>query len=162
MAREGGEEEAKEGTTKRSAIVLDTNVIISSLIKPGGFTRRVILLLEDQSDLYAPKVLLEELTEKTEYLARKKNVSPAEQKHLLTLLLSSVRTVESDVIKPLIKTALRYVRDRDDAPFVALALYLQTMYDDVAILTWNMNDYMKENLERLGIKVLTPRDILPL
>ena len=52
--------------------MLDTNVIISSLIRPGGFTRRVIMLLEDQADLYAPKVLLEELTKKTEYLARKK------------------------------------------------------------------------------------------
>ncbi len=72
MARRGGEEEAKERTTRKPAIVLDTNVIISSLIRPGGFTRRVIMLLEDQADLYAPKVLLEELTKKTEYLARKK------------------------------------------------------------------------------------------
>jgi len=162
MARGGGEEEAKERTARKPAIVLDTNIIISSLIKPGGFTRRVILLLEDQADLYAPKALLEELTKKTEYLARKKRVSPAEQRHLLTLLLSSVRTIESDAIKPLIKAALKHVRDPDDAPFVALALYLQRMYEDVIILTWNASDYKRENLERLRIKVLTPRDVLAL
>ena len=162
MARRGGEEEAKERTTRKPAIVLDTNIIISSLIKPGGFTRRVILLLEDQADLYAPKALLEELAEKMEYLAQKKRVSPAEQRYLLTLLLSSIRTIESDAIKPLIREALRYVRDPDDAPFVALALYLQRMYEDVIILTWNTSDYKRENLERLKIKVLTPRDMLTL
>ena len=81
MAREGGEKEAKERTTRKTAIVLDTNIIISSLIKPGGFTRRVILLLEDQAGLYAPKTLLEELAKKTKYLARKKRVSSIEQRH---------------------------------------------------------------------------------
>ncbi|MEB3860938.1 MAG: putative toxin-antitoxin system toxin component, PIN family [Desulfurococcales archaeon] len=162
MARGGGEEEAKERTTRKPAIVLDTNIIISSLIKPGGFTRRVILLLEDQADLYAPKALLEELTKKTEYLARKKRVSPAEQRHLLTLLLSSVRTIESDAIKPLIKAAMEYVRDPDDAPFVALAIYLQRVYEDVIILTWNTSDYKREDLEMLKIKVFTPREVLAL
>ena len=81
---------------------------------------------------------------------------------MLTLLLSSVRTIESDAIKPLIKAALKHVRDPDDAPFVALALYLQRMYEDVIILTWNASDYKRENLERLRIKVLTPRDVLAL
>ncbi|MEB3780408.1 MAG: putative toxin-antitoxin system toxin component, PIN family [Desulfurococcales archaeon] len=107
MARGGCEEEAKKRTIRKPAIVLDTNIIISSLIKPGGFTRRVILLLEDQADLYAPKVLLEELTKKAEYLARRKRVSPTEQRHLLTLLLSGVRTIESNAIKPFIKIALK-------------------------------------------------------
>ena len=162
MARGGGKEEIKERTTRKPAIVLDTNVVISSLIKPGGFTRRVILLLEDQADLYAPKTLLEELTKKTEYLARKKRVSHNEQKHLFTLLFSSVRTIESDTIKPLIKAALKYVQDPDDAPFVALALYLRRIYENVIILTWNTSDYKRENLERLKIKVLTPRDVITL
>ena len=160
MARRGGEGEAKERTARKPAIVLDTNIIISSLIKPGGFTRRVILFLEDQADLYAPRALLEELTKKTEYLARKKRISPAEQRHLLTLLLSNVRTIESDAIKPFIKAALKYARDPDDAPFVALALYLQRIYEDVIILTWNTSDYKRENLERVKIKVLTPRNAL--
>ena len=142
--------------------MLDTNIIISSLIKPGGFTRRIILLLEDQADLYAPKALLEELTRKTEYLARKKRISPVEQRYLLTLLLSGVWTVESDTIKPLIKAALKHVRDPDDAPFVALALYLRRTYEDVIILTWNTSDYERDNLARLKIKVITPRDALAL
>ncbi len=162
MVRGGSEKEIKKGATRKQAVVLDTNIIISSLIKPGGFTRRILLLLEDQADLYAPKALLEELTEKTEYLARRKGVSPAEQKRLLTLLLSDVQTIESNVIKPFIKVALKYVRDSDDAPFVALALYLQRIYEDVIVLTWNTSDYIKEDLERIRIKVLTPRDVLAL
>ena len=162
MAKRGGKEEAKERATGRPAIVLDTNIIISSIIKPGGFTRRVLLLLEDQANLYAPKALLEELAKKTEYLAQRKGVSPQEQKYLLALLLSSVQTIDSDAIRPLIKTALRYARDPDDAPFVALALYLLMIYKDVIILTWNISDYKREDLERLKIKVLTPRDVIVL
>lgn len=81
---------------------------------------------------------------------------------MLTLLLSGVRTVESDTIKPLIKAALKHVRDPDDAPFVALALYLRRTYEDVIILTWNTSDYERDNLARLKIKVITPRDALAL
>ena len=51
MARGGSEEEIKEGVTRKQAVVLDTNIIISSLIKPGSFTRRILLLLEDQRSL---------------------------------------------------------------------------------------------------------------
>ncbi len=160
MVRGGSEEETKKGTTRKQAIVLDTNIIISSLIKPGGLTRRVILLLEDQADFYAPKVLLEELAEKTEYLARRKGISPTEQRRLLVLLLSGVRTIESNVIKPFVRMALKYVRDPDDAAFVASALYLQRTYKDVIILTWNISDYIKDDLEGMKIKVLTPRDAL--
>jgi len=160
MARNGGEEETKERVTRKPAIVLDTNIIISSLIKPGGFTRRVIVLLEDQADLYAPSTLLEELARKMEYLARKKGVPLRDQRYLLTLLLSGVHTIESDVIKPFIKLALEHVRDRDDAPFVALALYLRRTHEEVVILTWNAADYKREDLERLRIKVLTPREVL--
>jgi len=160
VVRGGSEEETKKGTTRKQAIVLDTNIIISSLIKPGGLTRRVILFLEDQADFYAPKVLLEELAEKTEYLARRKGISPTEQRRLLILLLSGVRTIESNVIKPFVRMALKYVRDPDDAAFVALALYLQRTYKDVVILTWNISDYIKDDLEGMKIKVLTPRDAL--
>ena len=81
---------------------------------------------------------------------------------MLTLLLSNVQTIESDVIKPFIKAALKYVRDPDGAPFVALALYLQGIYEDVIILTWNTSDYKRDNLERVKIKVLIPRDALAL
>ncbi|MCE4604347.1 MAG: putative toxin-antitoxin system toxin component, PIN family [Aeropyrum sp.] len=159
MARGGGEEEAEERSTRKRAVVLDTNIIISSLLKPDGFTRRVLLLLEDQADLYAPEVLLDELGRKIELLALDKGLSADELRYLLALLLSSVRTVESRVIRSFMSIALEYARDPDDAPFVALALHLRTVYEDVIILTWNISDYKGSDLERLKIRVLTPRDI---
>jgi len=160
VARERGKEETKDRATRRLAVVLDTNIVISSLIKPGGFTRSILLQLEDMADLYVPRALLEELAEKTEYLARKKGVSSEELRYMLSLLFSSVETIESDIIKSFIKDALNYVRDPDDAPFVALAFYLRSMYREVIILTWNVRDYKRDHLGELKINVLTPRDIL--
>ncbi len=123
-------------------------------------TRKVLLNLEDYADLYVPVVVLEEIARKSEYLALRKGISPSMQRYLLSLILSNVKIIKYSVIKPFLERALNYVRDPDDAYFVALALYLKKSYNIVVILTWNSRDYMGEKLEVLSIKVLTPIDVL--
>ncbi len=67
MDGEAGEEEAG-----RKALVIDTNVIISSMLRESGYTRRVLILLAALYPAYTPRYAVEEIHKHSLYLAEEK------------------------------------------------------------------------------------------
>ncbi|ALL00808.1 hypothetical protein Pyrde_0758 [Pyrodictium delaneyi] len=149
MARRKGEGGSEE------AIVLDTNTVIAGLLR-NGFTRRLILLVSRTRPTYYPQVLLEEVEEHLEELASRTHVDPESLRDAVRLLLSDARRISTEEIQGYLHEATRYVRDLDDAFFVASALLLRERYPRVILLSWNLRNYDLDSLARLQIEVLTP------
>jgi predicted nucleic acid-binding protein len=102
-------------------LVLDTNVLIASLIKDS--VTRAILLLPDFEYLL-PEFALEEITRHRPKIARLSGLAPEELDLLLSILLESVSVVPTERIVPHLAAAEKLIgaSDPDDVPFVALAL----------------------------------------
>jgi len=102
-------------------LVLDTNVLIASLIKDS--VTRAILLLPDFEYLL-PEFALEEITRHRPKIARLSGLTSEELDLLLSILLESGSVVPLERIVPYLAAAEKLIgaSDPDDVPFVALAL----------------------------------------
>ncbi|BES80917.1 PIN domain-containing protein [Pyrodictium abyssi] len=148
MARGEGEGGAEE------AVILDTNTVVAWLLR-SGFTRRLVLLVSRTRPTYYPQVLLEEVEEHLEELASRIHADPDSLRDAARLLLSDARQISTEEIREYLHEATRYVRDLDDAFFVASAL-LRERHPRVILLSWSLRDYDLDSLARLQIEVLTP------
>ncbi|MEB3759507.1 MAG: PIN domain-containing protein [Desulfurococcales archaeon] len=145
----------------KTAVVIDANVLLSSAIRPGGPTHRLLLtlLLDPGTELFIPRYLTQEVRPKIMEISERKGIPGDRLEGVLRALISVFRVVEEDRYKKFMKKAVKLVRDARDSPYVALALYLLTMFSDVIILTYNKKDYLTSELESMGITVLSPADL---
>ncbi len=153
MAR-GSSKEKSSG----KAIVIDTNILISSMLKESGYTRRILLLLVEFYPVYTPSYALEEIKRHLHRLAERKGIPPERLRALITLLTEDLRVVDEREYAPYLSEAKALVHDPGDTDFVATSLMLRQKYAEVILLTWNTRDYDRRNLKKKGITVLTPRE----
>ena len=143
------------------AVLVDTNVVISALLRQGSFTRRVIaVILLIDVPLYHPARLLDELERHFLELIRRKGLNEEKAKQFLNVILTGIRPLDKSLYEEFIEEAKLLVRDLDDAEFVAAALYPRRLYERVILLTWNKKDYKAETLARKDIMVLTPSEYM--
>ncbi|WP_456478242.1 PIN domain-containing protein [Geoglobus ahangari] len=132
-------------------VVVDTNVIISALLR-DGLTRRLILLAP--FEMYTvPFVRLEIEKHRKELLSRAKIESDAFEL-LMDAIFSRIKIVDPEFIEPFRKKAIEILRDVDiyDAPFLALAMALNCPI-------WsNDGDLKKQSV----VRVYTTREIVEL
>jgi predicted nucleic acid-binding protein len=130
-------------------LVLDTNILIAALIK-NSFTRKIFFSTD--IEFFLPEYALEEVTRHRAKIARHSHLSYREIDLLLSLLLESVTVVPAQRILPHVKAAEALIGDvdKDDVPFVALALAMEN--DGI----WS-NDRAFEHLP--GITVWKTSDI---
>jgi len=102
-------------------IVVDTNILISSLIK-DSITREILLL--PYMDFYLPEFALEEVEAPKVKISKLSGLSPDEIDFSLDLLLENISIVPAQTIRPYLKEAEKIIGDIDpgDIPFIALAL----------------------------------------
>jgi len=102
-------------------IVVDTNILISSLIK-DSITREILLL--PYMDFYLPEFALEEVEAHKVKISKLSGLSPDEIDFSLDLLLENISIVPAQTIRPYLKEAEKIIGDIDpeDIPFIALAL----------------------------------------
>ena len=102
-------------------IVVDTNILISSLIK-DSITREILLL--PYMDFYLPEFALEEVEAHKIKISKLSGLSPDEIDFFLDLLLENISIVPAQTIRPYLKEAQKIIGDIDpgDIPFIALAL----------------------------------------
>ncbi len=104
-------------------LVIDTNIVISSLLAPGGLTRR--LLFERRLKLHSPPFLLEELEAHAGEIASRSGLSDLEWRIALARTTSRIRLDDSSSFKSLVGPAALFSPDPDDAEFLALCLKLR-------------------------------------
>jgi predicted nucleic acid-binding protein len=105
-------------------LVLDTNVLIAALIK-DSLTRGIFFLPD--FEFLLPEYALEEVARHRAKIARHSRLSYREIDLLLSLLLESVTVVPAKTILAHLKPAEALIGDidKDDVPFVALALAVE-------------------------------------
>ena len=115
-----------ERDPKEIRFVVDTNVLISALLKDDSITSR--LLRSNASSYYYPWDDLTEINYYKEYIISKraKHLQTGSFEHALQFILGSINIVPSEMYFSRIKEAFQLMKDRDpkDTPFLALALQL--------------------------------------
>ena len=140
----------------KKRIVIDTNVIFSSLLKSEGVTRLVLTLIKQREDveIFVPKSIYKEIQKYRFEIARRAKIST----RLLDLFIKTIfdKITVVDVEESFLKRAKNYVRDKSDIPFVAVCLKTKSNF----LLTFNTKDFKIDKLKRVGIQVLTPVEFL--
>jgi putative PIN family toxin of toxin-antitoxin system len=130
-------------------IVLDTNVLVSALLKQPSNPASVLdSVLEGQVRLAVDQRIFEEYTE---VLHRPKlNIQPAHADAILRFIAQSALWVEPEPVA----FQLDLVLDQDDLPFGEVAVCSRAD----ALVSGNIKHFMF--LSEFGIKVLTPQEFL--
>ena len=111
-------------------IVLDTNIIISILIKPSGKISSLFEILQEKKKLFISDFTLQEIITHSSKIQRIAKYSVNELEQLLHVLLSSVSIIYKEIIpEKFVVDAVKLCEDVDikDTPFVAVALMLDAI-----------------------------------
>ncbi len=131
-------------------IVIDTNILISGLIKQST-TRKI--LLNPGFNFYTPEFLLNEVAEYLPEIAQKSNLKVDDIKKLINLFIENLNIVPFKEYEDQIKKATEIIGkiDAKDVPFVAVALALKN--DGI----WsNDKHFQKQSV----IKIFTTEDLI--
>jgi len=130
-------------------IVIDTNIIVSSLIS-SGFPSRIVndYVVEEKVTLLLSQSVLDEYVE---VLNREKFKKYPIFKRNADLILTKLPEI-SIFYEPDIE--LNVISDKTDNKFLELAVYGQAEY----LITGNTNDFTIEEYE--NVKILSPRKFL--
>lgn len=104
-------------------IVLDTNILISALIKDST-TRKIII--ESGFEFAYPEISFHEIIKHKEYILNKSGYSQMQLETILNKLLEYIQIVPLEIIKPKIYEAKKIMENIDitDTIFIATALAL--------------------------------------
>ena len=98
-------------------LVIDTNCIISSLIK-NGWSRRIIV--SPAITFITPEFTLKEIRNHKDLITKKTHLSDEEFFLLMELLFTNIEIIPSQEYNQYFSKAARYIEDPEDIPFVAL------------------------------------------
>ncbi|MGV8162880.1 MAG: PIN domain-containing protein [Candidatus Nanoarchaeia archaeon] len=133
-------------------IILDSNIIFSSLIK-NSTTRK--LILKNKELFILPEFVFEELNKHKSELLLKTRIASDEFQELFQSIISDINIVPKKYSDEHMLEAIRIVKDIDmgDASFIACAL----LYPDSII--WSDDKALKKQKE---VKVLNTKEIIEL
>jgi len=100
-------------------LVIDTNSIISALIK-NGISRRIIV--SPVIRFITPDYTLQEILKYEKLICRKAKLNHDEFKLLLNLIFEHIAIIPKEDYKELLSRAKTLIEDVDDVPFIALCL----------------------------------------
>ncbi len=150
-------EKTKSKTKK--IVVIDANVIISSLISKEGVTQAMLSLLLSLREIKViiPALIKEEVLRHVHLVSKKSGVSLQTLKKVLSGLFSKMDEIdECKCATKDIEFYKNFVKDESDTSLVIVAY----AYKPCFILTYNKSDFRKDKLEREGIHVVTPKEML--
>jgi len=100
-------------------LVIDTNSIISALIK-NGISRRIIV--SPVIRFMTPDYTLQEISKYEKLICKKAKLNHDEFKLLLNLIFEHITIIPKEDYKDLLSRAKTLIEDIDDVPFIALCL----------------------------------------
>lgn len=143
-----------ERNKEKVQIVVDTNILMSALLKDNSITAK--LIRSESFDIYYPEDGLTEITRYREYIISKRKKTLQEQSfaYVLKFILESVHIIPCKLYCQRIKDAHEEMKDIDekDTPFLALALQLNCA-------VWSDDSHFKQ---QNVVKVYTTKEILQL
>lgn len=106
------------------SIVVDANILVSALLK-DSITRRTLLSRKRQ-ELFAPEFIKEEVFKYSEEFAKRLKVEKKSVEETLALLFetSKIMIMPTKEYPEFLPKALQISPDKNDAPYLALALRL--------------------------------------
>jgi len=132
-------------------IVIDTNVLISALIKDSA-TRRIIV--QSGWEFYYPESSLHEIRRHKNMILEKSGLSENEYSKLLHIMFSYITIVPMEQYTSTLEEAKKILTsDPDDAVFIAAALQIEG-----SIIWSDDRDFDKQNV----IKNLKTKDMMTL
>ena len=142
------------------SVVINSNILFSSLIKEEGFTRAIFLFLKGEKKIkfLIPSTVVKEFRLHIGEISRKSRLTINDVMNSFERLIDGAHQIDVTSIKEEATESMELVNDENDAPFVAVAL----KYKPSFILTYNKKDYKINKLRRLGILVISPKEALDL
>jgi len=129
------------------SIVIDTNIILSALIKAGK-TREIIF--KNYVDFVTPAYALTEVEKYKKDICKKSRLSLNELEMLISLLFRYIRIMNPYSYNYFLEKASEMIEDKKEVPFIATALALNCPI-------WSDDKHFKKQKE---IKVFTTKEIL--
>jgi len=143
-----------ERNKEKIRVVVDTNVLMSALLKNNSFTAK--LLRSEFFDIYYPEDGLREIEYYKKYIISKRERALQKQsfEYVLKFILEPIHIIPSELYSQKIKDAYEEMKgiDEKDTPFLALALQLNCSI-------WSDDRHFKQ---QSIAKVYTTKEILDL
>lgn len=138
-------------------IVVDTNIIFSSILNPNGLIADLLINSESKYRFYSPTFMLKELENHHQKMQSISGLSNEDIAFLKRIVLSNVNLIDVDYIKDdswkLAKTLTQDI-DRFDIPFVALCIELE-------VPLWTGDKKLTKGLLSKGVDwVLSTHDLI--
>ena len=103
-------------------LVIDTNIIISALIK-NGISRRIIV--SPLIDFVTFEYTLQEISKYEKLICKKAKLNHDEFKLLLNLIFENIIIIPKKEYKAFLNPAKKFTENINDVPFIALCLALK-------------------------------------
>jgi len=103
-------------------LVVDTNVLISALIRKGE-TRRI--LLDFRFDFVTPAYTISEIRKYKDEICEKAGIDSVEFEYSLEILFRYVKIINPEFYSSYLEEASGLIKDSKDVPFLACALAFQ-------------------------------------
>lgn len=137
-------------------IVVDTNIIFSGLLSPNGKISDLLLNSSDKFDFYTPTYLLDELKNHKLKLLKISGFSENELEFMKRNIFKKIELIDLEYISD--STWIKAIEltknvDEYDAPFVALALELESAI-------WTGDKKLAKGLKNKGIDWVLTTDII--
>ena len=130
-------------------LVVDANVIMSALVARG---RTLDLFFYRNLQLFVPDFIFTEIKEHKKEILRKSGLSEREFELFINLIITRVKIVSAEEIRPYIKKAKEVSPDPDDSIYFALALKM-------GCPIWSNDKTLKQ---QSAVRILSTQDILRL
>ncbi|MFH1311301.1 MAG: PIN domain-containing protein [Nanoarchaeota archaeon] len=127
--------------------VLDTNIILSALIK-NSLSRKIITTLE--SEFFTPSFTLSEIIKYKKYIFKKALINEKQFRVLFNKIFEYVKIVPLVYYKDYIPQLINLIEDKKDIPFLACAIALNSNI-------WSNDKHFKQQKK---IKVFTTDEFI--
>lgn len=147
----------EEDIKKLESIVLDTNVLMSSLIRQEGYTQALLSILLVQKDikLAVPECIRSEINTHMPEIARKSGLPVNVIREVVNVVFNNMNVVKEETFVNEIREALKLVHDKSDSPFAGLAIKMKPS----VILTYNKRHFDEATLAKHDVNVFEPGEL---
>ena len=131
-------------------LIVDTNIVFSTLLNPHSAIGEILMNIQDEFTFFAPELLKEELKRYSSKIASYSRLNSTTLADIEELVLSTINFVsEESISDPSWAQAFALTKDidEDDTPFVALGIELNAKL-------WTGDKVLTKGLAKKGVDII--------